>query len=57
MLKPNEVRTPPKGTFDAAQQSKIDELIRESMGRAASSVKAELCRDKSNFVLVVSGRR
>jgi hypothetical protein len=42
MLEPNEVQTPPKVTFDAAQQSKVDELIRESMGRAASSVKAEL---------------
>jgi hypothetical protein len=41
MPEPNE-QTPPKVTFDEAQQKKVDELIRESMGRAASSVKAEL---------------
>ena len=31
-----------KVVFDEIQQKKVDELIRESMGRAASSVKAEL---------------
>src|SRR5258708_7835054 len=38
-----DIQTPPvKVTFSSEQQSKVDELIRESMGRAASTVKAEL---------------
>ena len=37
------IQTPPnKVTFDEAQQQKIDLLIREAQGRAASTVRTEL---------------
>jgi hypothetical protein len=45
MSEPNTERV----VFDEAQQKRVDELIRESMGRAASSVKAELAATQTKL--------
>ncbi len=48
MPEPNEVKTPdqtpPKITFSPEQQTKIDEIIRESMGRAGNEARATAAR-------------
>jgi hypothetical protein len=39
-----EIQTPPRVTFDEAQQKRVDELIRESMGRAGSEARQTAAR-------------
>jgi hypothetical protein len=54
MPEPNEaiLVTPPKITFSAEQQTKVDELIRESMGRAGNEARATAARLEAEAVVL-----
>jgi hypothetical protein len=54
MPEPNEATpvTPPKITFSAEQQTKVDELIRESMGRAGNEARATAARLEAEAVVL-----